>query len=429
MFLEKGIYKMSTIQAIYARQILDSRGFPTIEVEISVEGPFWAKASVPSGASTGIHEAHELRDQDTACYLGKGVKKAIKNIEEKIAPALIGSDVCNQRSIDRKLCELDSSPQKKLLGANATIGVSLACAHVAAKVTGQPLYRYLGGSQACRLPVPFMNIINGGSHADNNLDIQEFMIVPHGFSSFSEALRCGVEIYHELKAILTKKKLTTAIGDEGGFAPNLKNHRSALDLIIASIEKAGYIPAQQVSLALDVAASQFFHDKSYLLKEENKKFNLKAMIDYLEDLVEGYPIISIEDGLYEEDWEGFSQLTASLGDKIQIVGDDLFVTNSDRLQKGIEKKSANSILIKPNQIGTLSQTLECINLAHRNGFKTIISHRSGETEDTTIADLSVASLSGQIKTGAPCRSDRTCKYNQLLRIEEELAEDACFGFC
>jgi enolase len=419
---------MSRIKTILGRQLLDSRGLPTLEVEVITDSGFSGRALVPSGASTGEHEAYELRDNNKKIYQGKGVLKPLKNLQDKISPALVGASVCDQYNIDKLLIDLDGTAQKTNLGANTILGVSLACSRAGANVSGLPLYRYLGGAFTQVMPVPFMNVINGGVHANNALDIQEFMIVPHGFSSFSEGLRCGVEVYHTLKNLIDKKKLSTAVGDEGGFAPSLKSSHEALDLILTAIEKANYDPSTQVSLALDYAASSFFVDKKYNLKGEDKKLSQAQMLESIESLVEKYPIISVEDPLDENDWDGFSLLTKKMGSKLQVIGDDLFVTNSKRIQKGIKEGCANSILIKLNQIGTLSETLECIATAHKSGYKTMISHRSGETEDYFIADLAVACGSGQIKTGAPCRSERTSKYNQLLRIEEEMLGNVRFGF-
>jgi enolase len=416
--------RMSNITYVNAREILDSRGNPTVEVEIGTEGGFFGRAAVPSGASTGEYEACELRDGDAGRYLGKGVKKAVQNVKEKILPRILDLDVCEQIEIDRILIDLDGTENKSNLGANAILGVSLACAKAAAEVSGMQLYRYIGGAHAARLPVPLMNIINGGQHADNNVDFQEFMVVPIGASSFREGLRWGTEVFHSLKKVLKSKKLNTAVGDEGGFAPDLKSNAEALEVIITAIEKAGFKPGVDVALALDVAASSFCNKGKYELQGEGRTLNSQEMVDFLTSLSEKYPIVSIEDGLDEHDWDGFANLTKKIGDKVQIVGDDLFVTNPVRLMDGITKKSANSILIKLNQIGTLTETLRCIELAKRAGFTSIISHRSGETEDTTIADLAVATNAGQIKTGSASRTDRICKYNQLLRIEEELGAAA-----
>jgi len=422
-----GDEKMTVIENLHAREILDSRGFPTVEVELATSDDTITRASVPSGASTGEHEACELRDGDASVYMGKGVRKAVQNINETLNEALLGQLVFEQDEIDQMMIDIDGTENKSKLGANAILAVSLACAKAAAASAGLPLYRYIGGVRAKRLPVPFMNIINGGSHADNSIDFQEFMIVPHGFSSFSESLRCGSEIFHHLKKILNKKGLNTAVGDEGGFAPNLKANKDALDLILEAVETAGYKPGTQVSLALDVAASEFFENGKYNLKGEGKILTADELSAFYSELVSKYPIISIEDPLDENDWSGYTSLTKSLGEKIQIVGDDLFVTNSKRLKQGIESKAANAILIKVNQIGTVSETLNTISMAERNGYKSMVSHRSGETEDTTIADLAVAVQCGQIKTGSLCRTDRTAKYNQLLRIEEDLGSFAEFG--
>ena len=417
---------MSRIKNLHAREIIDSRGNPTLEVEVFTENGYWGRSAVPSGASTGEHEACELRDNDANRYMGRGVLKAIENINHKITPEIVGLDICDQKNIDQHLIKLDGTDNKKNLGANATLGVSLAVAKAASALCGLPLYRYLGGLSAQRLPVPFMNILNGGAHADNKLDIQEFMIVPSGFNNFTEALQCGIEIYHNLKKLLKEKNLSTTVGDEGGFAPSLSSNEQALELISEASIRSNYKLGKDVNLALDVAASELFHNNFYHLKSENKKLSQDEMIEYISSLVENYPIVSVEDPMDENDWQGFSKLTTKLGHKAQIIGDDLFVTNTQRLQKGIEEKAANSILIKLNQIGTLTETLNCIELARNNGFRSMISHRSGETEDTFIADLSVACGCGQIKTGAPSRSERTSKYNQLLRISEELGEKALY---
>ncbi len=412
---------MSLIDGIRARQILDSRGNPTVEVEVLTAEGYVGRASVPSGASTGEYEACELRDGDKSLYLGKSVLKAIENIEQHIAPLLEGiAEVSDQAAIDNLLIEADGTENKSKFGANAILAVSMACAKAAAEEAGLELYRYLGGTFAKTLPVPLMNVINGGAHADNNLDFQEFMIVPHGFKNFSDALRAGVEIFHNLKKVLTEKKLATTVGDEGGFAPNLNSNEEALQLLTSAIEKAGYKIGTQVSFALDVAASSFFKDGKYNLDGEGVKKTSAEMVDLYEKLCNKYPIVSIEDGLDENDWDGWKLLTERLGTKVQLVGDDLFVTNPKLLAKGIEKKVANSILIKLNQIGTVTETLQAIELAKVNGYTTIISHRSGETEDAFIADLAVATNSGQIKTGSASRTDRIAKYNQLIRIEEEL---------
>lgn len=415
---------MSLIRYVSALEILDSRGNPTIEVEIVTESGHIGRAAVPSGASTGEFEAYELRDGDKDRYLGKGVTKAVENVKEKIAPRLIGMDTADQENIDQLLIELDGTENKKELGANAILGVSLACARAAADASGLPLYRYLGGAFSNRLPVPLMNIINGGSHADNNVDFQEFMIMPIGAESFRQAIQQGTEVFHNLKKVLNEKGLNTSVGDEGGFAPDLGSNEEALAIIIEAIERAGYKPGEEIVLALDVAASEFYKDGKYVLASENKSLSSEEMVTFLADLTKKYPIVSIEDGLDENDWDGFASLTKQIGEKVQIVGDDLFVTNPKRLRTGIEQDSANAILIKLNQIGTLTETLECIEVAKRAGYGVVISHRSGETEDTFIADLSVATNAGQIKTGSASRTDRICKYNQLLRIEDELGSAA-----
>jgi len=418
---------MSEIIDIYAREILDSRGNPTVEVEVYLESGVMGRAAVPSGASTGKREALELRDGDKGRYLGKGVLKAIKNVNEVIAEVLIGWEASDQTGIDRKLLELDGTDFKSNLGANALLGVSLAVAKAAADESGLPLYQYLGGANAKELPLPMMNIINGGEHADNNVDIQEFMIMPVGAESFAEALRMGAEIFHALKKVLKDKGYNTSVGDEGGFAPDLKSNEEALSVIMEAIKAAGFKPGSDVLLALDVAASELYKDGKYVLENETQKVKTAAdMVEFYVDLVDRYPIISIEDGMAENDWDGWKLLTERLGDRIQLVGDDLFVTNTKILKEGIDKKIANSILIKVNQIGTLTETLDAIEMAKRAGYTAVISHRSGETEDTTIADLAVATNAGQIKTGSLCRSDRVCKYNQLLRIEDELGDVAQF---
>lgn len=418
---------MSGISYVNAREILDSRGNPTVEVEVMTESGYFGRACVPSGASTGAFEAHELRDGDKSRYLGKGVLKAVGNVKDNIAPKLIGLDVCNQSEIDRLMCELDGTENKSNLGANTILGVSLACAKAAAESVGLPLYRYIGGARTNRLPVPMMNIINGGAHADNNVDFQEFMVVPFGAPTFREALRYGTEVFHSLKSVLKENGLNTAVGDEGGFAPNLRSNKEALDMILEAVARAGFTQGEDIGIALDVAATEFYKDGQYVLAGEGKGFDRDGMVSFLSSLAKEYPILSIEDGLDENDWEGFAALTAEIGDQVQIVGDDLFVTNVNRLQQGIEQQAANAILIKLNQIGTLTETLDAIDLATRNGYNSVISHRSGETEDTTIADLAVASGCGQIKTGSASRSDRIAKYNQLLRIEEELGALAQFG--
>ncbi len=411
---------MSTILEVYAREVLDSRGNPTVEVEVVLEEGIVGRAIVPSGASTGAYEAVELRDGDKNRYLGKGVEKAVANVNEIIAPALEGADATDQTGIDSILIELDDTPNKGKLGANAILGVSMAVARAAAQYVGLPLYKYLGGVNAKTLPVPMMNILNGGAHADNNVDIQEFMVMPVGAESFKEGLRMGAEIFHNLKTVLKSKGLNTAVGDEGGFAPNLESNEAALKVIIEAIEKAGYVPGKDVVLALDVAATELFKDGNYHLEGEGVVKTPDEMIEFYADLVEKYPIISIEDGFSEDDWEGWIKFTERLGHKIQIVGDDLFVTNTKKLAEGIERKAANSILIKLNQIGSITETLDTIEMAKKAGFTCVISHRSGESEDSTIADLAVATNAGQIKTGAPSRTDRVAKYNQLLRIEDEL---------
>ncbi|NET43209.1 phosphopyruvate hydratase [Okeania sp. SIO2B3] len=413
------------IESIHAREILDSRGRPTIEAEVQLANGIIGLAQVPSGASTGSFEAHELRDGDKGRYGGKGVLTAVKNVEEKITPALIKINALNQTSVDSKMLEIDGSPNKSNLGANAILAVSLATAKAAANAVGMPLYRYLGGPQASLLPVPLMNVINGGAHAANNVDIQEFMIVPVGAPSFKEALRWGAEVFATLSGVLKDKGLLGGVGDEGGYAPNLGSNQEALDILIAAIEKAGYKPGEQVALALDVAASEFYKDGNYIY--DGATHSPSELIDYLASLVDRYPIVSIEDGLHEDDWDSWVQLTQKLSSKIQLVGDDLFVTNPSRLQKGIDMSAGNSILIKLNQIGSLTETLETIDLATRNGFRSVISHRSGETEDTTIADLAVGTRAGQIKTGSLCRSERVAKYNRLLRIEDELGDRAIYA--
>ncbi|MCF6237735.1 MAG: phosphopyruvate hydratase [Candidatus Marinimicrobia bacterium] len=419
---------MSEIVDIYAREILDSRGNPTVEVEVYLESGVMGRAAVPSGASTGEREALELRDGDQSRYLGKGVLKAVSHVNEVIADVMIGWEASDQTGIDRKLLDMDGTDSKSNLGANALLGVSLAVAKAAAEESGLPLYQYLGGTNAKELPLPMMNIINGGEHADNNVDIQEFMILPTGADSFKEALRMGAEIFHALKKVLKDKGYNTSVGDEGGFAPDLKSNEEALEVIMAAIKAAGYKPGKDVLLALDAAASEFYKDGKYVLENETQKEKSAAdMVDFYADLVERYPIISIEDGMAENDWDGWKMLTERLGDRIQIVGDDLFVTNTKILKEGIDKGIANSILIKVNQIGTLTETLDAIEMAKRAGYTTVISHRSGETEDTTIADLAVATNAGQIKTGSLCRTDRVCKYNQLLRIEDELDDVAVFA--
>lgn len=415
----------TAIEAIVAREILDSRGRPTIEAEVHLVNGAVGLAQVPSGASTGSFEAHELRDGDKSRYGGKGVLKAVQNVKEAFAPKLLGVDVLNQELLDRTMISIDGSPNKSNLGANAILAVSLAASKAGAEALGVPLYRYLGGPLANLLPVPLMNVINGGAHAANNVDFQEFMIVPIGASSFQEALRWGAEVFATLAKVLDDKGLLTGVGDEGGFAPNLESNQVALELLVAAIEKAGYKPGQDVSLALDVAASEFYKDGQYVY--DGKPHAPSEFIDYMAQLVNQYPIISIEDGLHEEDWQSWQALTEKVGSRVQLVGDDLFVTNAARLQKGIEQQAGNAILIKLNQIGSLTETLETIDLATRNGYRSVISHRSGETEDTTIADLAVATRAGQIKTGSLCRSERVAKYNRLLRIEDELGERAVYA--
>ena len=414
----------STIKNIHAREILDSRGNPTIEVDVTLKNGMISRSSVPSGASTGEYEANELRDDDPMRYLGKGVLNAVENINTKIFKALKGKNILNQNKIDQLMIEMDGTENKSNLGANSILGVSLAVAHAGSKLSDKPLYEYLNQNQEFLLPVPMMNILNGGSHANNTLDIQEFMIFPFGSSSFSEALRIGTEIFHHLKSVLSDKGLNTAVGDEGGFAPNLSSNRQALELIIEAIEKAKYVPGKDIYIALDVAASELFINGNYNLKSENRILNSQEITEYFKNLIDEFPIISIEDGLDENDWDGWSHMTKELGSKIQIVGDDLTVTNQKRLQKAIDNNSINSILIKLNQIGTITETINTINLAKNAGYGAIISHRSGETEDTTISDLSVAMGMGQIKTGSASRTDRVCKYNQLLRIEERLGAKA-----
>ena len=413
------------IDAVHAREILDSRGNPTVEVEVLLSDDTVARAAVPSGASTGAFEAVERRDGDSSRYLGKGVEEAVSAVITDIQPKILGMDVQEQRAIDQVMLEADGTTNKGAIGANAILGVSLAVARAAADSAGVPLYQYVGGPNAHILPVPMMNILNGGSHADSNVDIQEFMIAPIGAETFSEALRVGAEVYHALKSVLKERGLATGLGDEGGFAPNLESNRAALDLIVEAIGKAGYEAGKDVALALDVAASEFFEDGSYLFEGEKK--TSAQMIDYYADLVDSYPLVSIEDPLDEDDWEGWNAMTERVGARVQLVGDDLFVTNPERLGRGIAEGSANALLVKVNQIGTLSETLDAVDLAHRAGFKAMMSHRSGETEDTTIADLAVATNCGQIKSGAPARGERVAKYNQLLRIEEELDDAARYA--
>jgi enolase len=418
---------LSIITAVGAREILDSRGNPTVEVEVLLSDDSFGRAAVPSGASTGAFEAHESRDGDKSRYLGKGVQNAVRAVIETIDEALVDFDAADQRLVDAALIAIDGTDNKSKLGANAILGVSLANARAAAESTNLPLYRYLGGSNAYVLPVPLMNIINGGAHADTGVDIQEFMIVPHGAESFSEALRWGVEVYHQLKKLLSEKGLATGLGDEGGFAPDLPNNAAALELISEAIGLAGYKLGTEIALALDVAATEFFDEKTGKYSFEGKQLSSDEMIAYYSDLVARFPLVSIEDPLAEDDWASWTKITAALGDKVQLVGDDLYVTNPTRLQKGIDLAAGNAILVKVNQIGTLTETMDAVSLAQRHGMKAIISHRSGETEDTFIADLAVATNAGQIKTGAPARSERVAKYNQLLRIEEELADGAVYA--
>ncbi|GIV07177.1 MAG: enolase [Fimbriimonadales bacterium] len=418
---------MTTIDQISARMILDSRGNPTVEVEVYLEDGSFGRAAVPSGASTGAHEALELRDNDPEYYLGRGVEQAIENIHERIAPALEGMDALEQRAIDETMISLDGTQNKSELGANAILGVSMAVACAAADSCGLPLYHYLGGVNAHTLPVPLLNVLNGGKHAEGGADFQEFMIAPLGASRFSEALRWGVEVYHHLKKIVHEAGYSTAVGDEGGFAPAVTSVRGALDLLMRAIESAGYQPGSQIALALDVAATELYKGGYYILRAEERTLSNEQMVALYEELARDYPIVSIEDGLAEDDWNGWQMLTQTLGARVQLVGDDLFVTNPDRLLQGIHQACGNSILIKLNQIGTLTETLDTILLAHRNGYSAIISHRSGETEDTFIADLAVATNVGQIKTGAPARGERTAKYNRLLRIEEELDASAVYA--
>lgn len=420
---------MSLIEDIHARQILDSRGNPTVEVDVVLSSGIMGRAAVPSGASTGEHEAVELRDGDENYFLGKSVMQAVENVNDEIAEELIGYPVYLQTEIDQLMIQLDGTPNKSNLGANAILGVSMAVAKAAAEVTGLPLWRYLGGVNSKVLPLPMMNIINGGSHADNNVDPQEFMIMPSGADSYSKAVQMGAEIFHNLKKVLSSKGYNTSVGDEGGFAPNLKSNEEAVEVILTAIEKAGYTPGDDVLIALDPASSEFYNTETGLYEfkwSDGSTRDADAMVEYWADWVEKYPIISIEDGMYEDDWDGWKTMTDALGDKVQLVGDDLFVTNTERLAKGIKQGVANSILIKVNQIGTLTETLDAIEMAHKNGYTAVISHRSGETEDTTIADIAVATNAGQIKTGSMSRTDRIAKYNQLFRIEEELGESAIF---
>lgn len=414
------------IQSVHPREVLDSRGNPTVEVDVVLECGSIGRASVPSGASTGSFEALELRDKEKKRYLGKGVLTALQNIREKIAPAIRGKDALEQGDLDRILLELDGTENKGKLGANAILGVSIAVARAAASALGLPLYRYLGGVNACLLPVPMMNILNGGKHADNNVDVQEFMILPVGGQNFRDSLRMGTEVYHHLKKVLKKLDLNTSVGDEGGFAPNLTSNEDSLQIIVQAIESAGYVPGEDVVLALDVAATELYENGVYQLRGEGLEMTSDKLIEYYDNLLSRYPIVSIEDGLAEEDWEGWREMTVALGHKVQLVGDDNFVTNPRRLQRGIDEGVANSILIKMNQIGSVTETLETIKLALRNGYSCVISHRSGETEDTALADLAVAVNAGFVKTGAPARSERVAKYNRLLRIEEGLGKAACF---
>jgi enolase len=418
---------MGEITGVQARQILDSRGNPTVEVDIYLEDGLMGRAAVPSGASTGSREAIELRDGNPKVYMGKGVEKAVKNVNTRIAPELVGIEVTEQALIDKLLIEIDGSKNKSKLGANAMLGVSLAVAKAAANDLDLPLFKYIGGTNACEMPVPMMNVLNGGAHADNNVDIQEFMIMPVGAKNFSEALRMGTEVFHHLKAVLKKKKYNTAVGDEGGFAPDLKSNAEAVEILIQAVKNAGYKIEKDILLALDVAASELYANNKYTLAAEKKsKLSSGEMVSYLEKLVKKYPIVSVEDGLAENDWKGWKQLTDKVGDKAQLVGDDIFVTNTEILAKGIKQGIGNSILIKVNQIGTLTETLEAVEMAKRAGYTAVISHRSGETEDTTIADIAVAVNAGQIKTGSLCRTDRVAKYNQLLRIEEVLGSSALY---
>lgn len=420
---------MTLIQSIHARQILDSRGNPTIEVDVYTENGAYGRAAVPSGASTGVHEAVELRDEDKDVYMGKGVLKAVANVNDAIAPELLGYDIFDQNQIDQIMISLDGTKNKSKLGANAILGVSLAIAKAAAMEAGQPLYRYVGGVNANTLPVPMMNILNGGSHADNAIDFQEFMVMPVGASTFSESLQMGTQIFHHLKSVLKSKGLSTNVGDEGGFAPNLRSNVEAVEVVLQAIEKAGFRPGEDVFIAMDAAASEFYDRERGLYvfkKSTGDELTSQQMSDYWTDWVSKYPILSIEDGMDEDDWAGWKMMTDAVGDKIQIVGDDLFVTNVERLQKGIDEHIANALLVKVNQIGTLTETINAVDLCHRNKYKSVMSHRSGETEDSTIADLAVALNTGQIKTGSASRSDRMAKYNQLLRIEEQLGDSAYF---
>jgi enolase len=421
---------MSIIIDVKARQILDSRGNPTVEVEVLTENGFIGRAAVPSGASTGTHEAVELRDNDKSVYMGKGVLNAVKNVNDALAPELVGLDVFEQNMIDKLMIQIDGTANKAKIGANAILGVSMAVAKAAAQESRQPLYRYIGGVNAHTLPVPMMNILNGGAHADNKIDFQEFMVMPFGASSFSEGLRWGTEIFHHLKAVLKKKGYSTNVGDEGGFAPNMGSNVEAIETVLLAIEAAGYRPGEDVYIAMDAASSEMYNAESntyHFHKSSGEKLSSDEMVNYWADWCKKYPIISIEDGLAEDDWNGWKNLTNKIGNEVQLVGDDLFVTNVTRLQKGIDEQTANSILVKVNQIGTLTETINAVNLAHKNGYSSVMSHRSGETEDYTIADLAVALNCGQIKTGSASRSDRIAKYNQLLRIEEELGSNAVYG--
>jgi enolase len=418
---------MSAIKGVRAREIVDSRGNPTVEVEVDLEDGSFGLAAVPSGASTGTHEAVELRDNDKSRFWGKGVLTAVANVRDKIAPAVAGMSAFDQKALDQSMIELDGTPNKARLGANAILGVSLAVAHAAAKSRAIPLYRYLGGEEAHVLPVPMMNILNGGKHAEDSVDLQEFMVMPVGAKSFAEALRIGAEVYQALKAVLKGKGANTAVGDEGGFAPRLATNREAVEVILQAVEKAGYTPGKECFVALDPASSEFYENGKYVLAKEGVSYTSAGMADYYAGLVEAYPIISIEDGMAEDDWEGWGLLKQRIGDKVQLVGDDLYTTNKERLARGIAEQSSNSILIKLNQIGTLTETLEVIDMAAKAGWTSVVSHRSGETEDVTISDLAVARNTGQIKTGAPCRSERVAKYNRLLRIEEELGDRARYA--
>jgi len=418
---------MTYIAETKAREILDSRGNPTVEVDVLLESGAFGRAAVPSGASTGAHEAVEMRDGDKARYLGKGVSQAVANVNDVIAPRIEGFDALDQRGLDNFMIELDGTENKGELGANAILGVSLAAAKAAAAASGLPLFKYIGGPGACMLPVPMMNILNGGKHADNNVDLQEFMVMPFGAPNFKEAIRMGAEVFHALKSVLKSKGLNTSVGDEGGFAPDLKSNEEAIEVILQAITKAGYMPGHDVWLALDPASTELYKDGKYVLKGEGKTLTSEEMVEFYVKWVDKYPIRSIEDGLAEDDWEGWKLLTSKVGDKVQLVGDDLYVTNTKRLMRGIEQSASNSVLIKLNQIGTLSETLDAIEMAKRAGWTAVVSHRSGETEDTTIADVVVAANTGQIKTGSACRTDRVAKYNQLIRIEEQLGDSAKYG--